>query len=111
MSQISPLMFFSSEKELFSSTYLLKKTPRGTKILISPIWNKIKKSETYFLSSYKQKYNAAKIISKSLLPEETGAFGNNIEKEAQKPQQKLKKYVYYKYLQRTSALPALQCKW
>ena len=63
------------------------------------------------MSSHKQNYNAAIIISKFLLPEETGAFGNNIEKEPQKPQQKLKKYVYCKYLQRTSALPAIQCKW
>ena len=40
-----------------------KKTPQRTKILISPVRNKILKSETHFLSS-KQKYNAIKIISK-----------------------------------------------
>ena len=43
MSQISPLIFFSSEEELFSWTYLLKKTLRRTKILISPVWNKVLK--------------------------------------------------------------------
>ena len=32
---------------------------------------------------------------KKFLPQEAGAFGNNIEKEPQKPQPKLKKYVYY----------------
>ena len=48
------------------------------------------KSKTYFLSSYKWKYNAAKIISN-----EAGAFGNNIEKELQKPLPKLKEYMYY----------------
>ena len=29
------------------------------------------------------------------LPQEAGAFGNNKEKEMQKPRPKLKKYVYY----------------
>ena len=43
MSQISPLIFFSSENELFSWIYLLKKKSRRTKILISPGWNKILK--------------------------------------------------------------------
>ena len=28
-------------------------------------------------------------------PQEAGAFGNNIQKEPQKPRPKLKKYVYY----------------
>ena len=41
MFQISPLMFFSSEKQLYSWTCLVKKTPLRTKILISPVWNKI----------------------------------------------------------------------
>ena len=31
------------------------------------------------------------------LLQETGAFGNNIEKGPQKPRPKLKKYVYYIY--------------
>ena len=44
------------------------------------------KSKTPFLSSY----NAAEIISN-----EAGAFGNNIEKELQKPLPKLKEYMYY----------------
>ena len=34
---------FASEKELLSWTYLLKKTPRRTKRLISPFWNSILK--------------------------------------------------------------------
>ena len=36
-------IFFFSEKELFSWTYLSKKTPWRTKILIFPVWNKILK--------------------------------------------------------------------
>ena len=36
--------FFSSEKELFSWIFLLQKTSRRTKILISPVWNKILKN-------------------------------------------------------------------
>ena len=46
------------------------------------------------MSSYKQKYNAAKIISKFYY-KKAGAFGNNVEKEPQKPCPKLKKFVYY----------------
>ena len=34
---------------------------------------------------------------KKFLPQEAGAFGNNIEKEPQKPHPKLKKYVYYMF--------------
>ena len=33
------------------------------------------------------------------LRQETGAFGNNIEKETQKPHPKLKKYVYYIFIE------------
>ena len=32
------------------------------------------------------------------LPQEHGAFGNNIEKEPQNPRPKLKKYVYYIFI-------------
>ena len=32
---------------------------------------------------------------KKFLTQEAGAFGNNLEKEPQKPNPKLKKYVYY----------------
>ena len=39
----SAVGIFFSEKELFSWTYLSKKTPRRTKILIFPVWNKILK--------------------------------------------------------------------
>ena len=41
MSQISPLMFFLSENEIFSWTHILKMIPQRTKILISPVGNKI----------------------------------------------------------------------
>ena len=36
---------------------------------------------------------------KFLLPKKDGDFGNNIEKELQKPRPKLKKYVYYIFTQ------------
>ena len=39
----STVGIFFSGKELFSWTYLSKKTPRRTKILIFPVWNKILK--------------------------------------------------------------------
>ena len=40
------------------------------------------------------------------LPKEPGAFGNDVEKEPQKPRSKWKKYVYYKF-----ALPTIQENW
>ena len=33
------------------------------------------------------------------VPQEVGAFGNNIEKEPQKPRPKLNKYLYYAFTQ------------
>ena len=44
------------------------------------------------------------------LPLEAGAFGNNIEKDPQKPRPKLKN-MYVIYLLRILVLPAIQCKW
>ena len=44
------------------------------------------------------------------LPQEAGAFRNNIEKKPQKPQPKLKN-MYVIYLQIIFALSAIQCKW
>ena len=37
------------------------------------------------------------------LPQEAGAFGNNIEKEPQKRRPKLKKYVYYTFTKNISS--------
>ena len=94
--------FFSSEKELFSWTYLLKEAPRRTKLLISPVCDtlfediqvEVECSKNYFKISFSQK---------------VGASGNNIKKEPQKPRPKLKKYKT-EYLQRIFTLPAIQCK-
>ena len=44
------------------------------------------------------------------LPLEAEAFGNNIEKDPQKPRPKLKN-MYVIYLLRILVLPAIQCKW
>ena len=95
MSQISPLMFSSSKKELFSWTYLLKKTPRRTKILISPVWNKILKIWDTHLELIQIEVQCSKNYFKIYLPQEAGAFGNNIKKEPQKPRPNFKKYFYY----------------
>ena len=76
-------MPFSSENKLFSWTYLLKKTPRGTKILISPVWNKtLRIWDTIFeLINIEIQYN--KNYFKISLQQKAGAFGNNIGKEPQ----------------------------
>ena len=44
------------------------------------------------------------------LPQEAGAFGNNIEKEPQKPRPKLKKYAYYLFTENICS-SAVHCKW
>ena len=91
-------MFFPSEKELFSWTYLQKKkTPPRTKVLISSVWNKILKTwetlselieiqvqciKNYFKFFYHKKLELLEITY-------------NIEKESQMLRPKLKKYVYY----------------
>ena len=40
-------------------------------------------------------FKCSKSYFKIFLPQEARAFGNNIEKEPQKPLSKLKKYVHY----------------
>ena len=95
MSQISLLIFSSSEKELLSWTYLLKKTPRRTKILISPVWKKILKIWDTLFELIQIEVQFSKNYFQTFLPQEAGAFANNIEKEPQKPRPKLKEYVYY----------------
>ena len=48
---------------------------------------------------------------KNLSPQEAGAFGNNTEKELQKPRPKLKKYVYYAFIENIcSACNPMQVK-
>ena len=81
---------FSSGKELFSQTYLLKTAPQRAEILISPVWNKIFKIWDILFELIQIEIQSSKSYFK-----EAGAFGNNIEKELQKPLPKLKKYVYY----------------
>ena len=48
-------------------------------------------------------------LFQNFLSQDAGAFGNNMEKEPQTPRQKLKN-IYIKYMERTFALPAIQCK-
>ena len=93
MSQISLLMLFSSEKKIFSWTYLLKKTPRNIKILIFPVWNKILKTWDTLFEIIQTEISCSKIYFNFLLTRKAGASRNNIEKEPQKPWPKLKKYI------------------
>ena len=86
---------FSSKKELFSWTYLLKKAPRWAKILIFLVWNKILKIWDKLFELIQIEVQCNKNYFKYFLPEEAGAFGNNIEKKPQKPCPKLEKFVYY----------------
>ena len=103
-------MFFSSEKELFSWEYLLKKTPRGTKLLISPFWNKILKIWERLFGLIQIEIQYRKNYFKMSLSQETAASGSNIEKEPQKSVQNWK-IIKIKYLQRMFALPVIHYKW
>ena len=64
-------------------------------MLISPVWNKILKIwDTLFELMHNRKIIQEKLV-KHFLPQESGAFRNNIEKQPQKARPKLKKYVCY----------------
>ena len=104
MSQISPLMFFLSEKEVFSRTYLLKKTPPRTKILISPIWNKILKIWDTLFELIQIEVQCSKNSLKMFLLQEAGEFRNKIEKKTQKPRPKLEKNVCYIFTDNTCSV-------
>ena len=102
MSQISPLMHFVSEKELSSWTYLLKKTPRRTEILKSPVWNKILKMWDTIFELIQIEVQCSKNYFKFFfLLQEAGTFGNNIEKDHKSHAKVEKIYmlnIYWEYL-------------
>ena len=87
-------MFSSSENELFSWTYLPKKTPQRPKILKSPVWDKILTIWDILFELIQIEVWCRKSYFEIFLPYKAGAVGNNIENEPQKPCTKLKKYVY-----------------
>ena len=106
MSRISPLMFFSSEKELFGWTYLLKQTQRRYQryhknISISSLKRDFKNPRHAFWAHTNRSTMQQKLF-KNFLLQEVGASRNNIEKELQKPLPKLKKIymlnIYREYL-------------
>ena len=84
---------------------MLKNTPR-TKILISPVWNKILKIWDIHFEFIQIEVKCSKNYFKTFIPQEVGAFEINIENEQQKPHPKFEKYVYY-ILQRIFALSAV----
>ena len=49
-------------------------------------------------------------LVQSFLPQEAGAFGNNIENEPQKPRPRWKN-MYVTYLMKIFALPLIRWKW
>ena len=110
MSQISPLMFFSLEKKVFSWTYLLKKTLRRTKYLISPVIRDAvisPKIRDILFKLIQIEVQCCKNYFKISLSQEFGASRNNIGKEPHKPHPNWK-ITNIEYLQR---IFALQCKW
>ena len=91
MSQISLLIFFSSEKELFSTKSTKKDTAKDKNIILK-IWGTLFELIQTELQCSKNYFNFFFFF---FLRQEAGAFGNNIKKELQKPHPKLRKYVYY----------------
>ena len=75
--------------------YLLKKTPWKIKILISPVRNKILEIGDTLFELVQKQVQCSKNYFNFFLLQEAAAFGNNIEKEPQKPLPKSKKYVFY----------------
>ena len=64
-----------------------------TKILISPVSNKILKISDTLFELIQIQIQCSINYFKTFLPQEAGAVENNIEKEPQKPRPKLKKYL------------------
>ena len=94
-------MFFSSEKELFSWTYLLRKTPRRTKILISPVWNKVLKIWGTFWADKYRRYITAKISSIFVYNKKLDLVETIKEKKRKNHAQNWKiciLYIYWEYL-------------
>ena len=85
--------FFLQKKELFSWTYLLKKTTRRTKILKLQSEIKFQKSETQFLSSYKQVQCSKNYFN--FFYHKKVELLEKLRRGTKKPRPKLKKYVYY----------------
>ena len=98
MSDITSDGFFLSGKELFSWIYLLKKTPRRTKILISLVWNKILNLWETLFELIQIEVQCSKNYLKIFLPQEAGAFRNNLEKKPLNSGPKLKKVLQIYYI-------------
>ena len=62
---------------------------------MSPVRNKILKIRDTLFELKQIEAQCSKNYLKFLLPQETGAFGNNIEKKPQNPRPELNKYVHY----------------
>ena len=73
--------FFLSEKEIFSEICLPKKTPRKTKLSVSPVWNRILKIWDILYELIQIEVQCSKNCFKISVSQEAGASGNNIEKE------------------------------
>ena len=81
-------MFFSLEKKVFSWTYLLKKTPRRTKYIISPVIRDAvisPKIRDILFKLIQIEVQCCKNYFKISLSQEFGASRNNLEKEPHKP--------------------------
>ena len=89
------MMLFFVRKWDFQLNISTKKDTPNDKTVISPVWEKILKIWGSIFEPIQIEVQCRENYFKIFLPQEAGAFGNNIEKEPQKPCSKLKKYVYY----------------
>ena len=100
MSQIS-LMFFLSEKERLGWTYLVKKTPWRTKLLISPVWNKSLKIWDTLLELIQVEVQCSKNYLKIFLSQDAGFLGKQRKRTTEATPKIKKRYflnIYKEYL-------------
>ena len=101
VSQISLLMFFSSEKELFSWTYLLKETPRRTKLLIPSASSKTLIISDTLFELINKEVKCSKISLKFLYNKKLELLETTQEKNRKSHAQDWKiwiLYIYWEYL-------------
>ena len=111
LSQISPLIFFPSEKDLFGWIYLLKGTTRKTKILISPTWKKILETWNTLFELVQIEVQCCKKLFQNVFARKSWIFWKYHEKETEKNHAQNWKNMCIIHLTRIFALPAIQCKW
>ena len=103
-------VFYVSEKELLSWTYLLKKRSRRTKILISPVWNKILKIWDNFSELIQIEAQCSKNDFTFFCRKKLELLKKHRKRTAEATPKNEKKFLKKK-IEKIFVLSAIQCKW